>query len=181
MIDRHWYRILDQTTFSTRRTVLELRMGYEYLEARGGNGLAMLLEREYVEVEQPLDAMLEMGFAARTGDDAELARIRPPDPGSSDEEEDEPPRYAPSPGLSRVQRRPRSRAALVRRSAGPPEDGAGPSHRAAPAPSRGAHPLGPPCRGSTAKAACTASPRVPMPARQPSAGLGRRKILNERF
>ena len=97
MIGRHWQRIQDQIAFSTPRSALELRMRYDYLEGQDRNELAMALEREFVHGQAEMDVMLEVGFAAETGDDAELARIRPPDHGSSDEyEDDEPPRYAPS-------------------------------------------------------------------------------------
>ena len=95
MIGRHWQRIQNEIVFSAARTALELRMRYDYLEGQDRNELAMKLEREYVHGRQEMDVMLEVGFAAETGDDSELALVRPPDPGSSDEDE-EPPRYAPS-------------------------------------------------------------------------------------
>jgi hypothetical protein len=56
----------------------------------------MLLEREYIHVDQPLDGLLGVGFAAETGEDEELVRVRDPDPGSSDEKE-EAPCYSPAP------------------------------------------------------------------------------------
>jgi hypothetical protein len=51
-------------------------MCYDSLESQERSQLAMLLEREYIHVDQPLDGMLEVGFPAGTGEDAELARVR---------------------------------------------------------------------------------------------------------
>jgi hypothetical protein len=55
----------------------------------------MLLEREYIHVDQPLDGMLEVGFPAETEEDGNLGPGRARDPESSDDEED-PPRFAPA-------------------------------------------------------------------------------------
>jgi hypothetical protein len=57
--------------FSSPRTTLELRMRYDCVEGQERNELAMLLERAYIHVDQPLDGMLEVGFAAETGEDEE--------------------------------------------------------------------------------------------------------------
>jgi hypothetical protein len=82
-IGRHWKRIADEVEFSSPRTTLELRLRCDCPEER--NELAMLLEWEYIHVDQPLDGFLEVGFAAETGEDEELARVRAPDLGSSDD------------------------------------------------------------------------------------------------
>jgi hypothetical protein len=70
-------------------------MRHDWLEGRERNELAMLLEREYIHVDQPLDGMLGVGFPAETGEDAELAQVRVPDPDSSDGDGDAP-RYTPA-------------------------------------------------------------------------------------
>jgi hypothetical protein len=81
--------------FSSPRTTLELRMRYDCLEGQERNELAMLLEREYIHVDQPLDGMLEVGFPAETEEDGNLGPGRARDPESSDDDED-PPRFAPA-------------------------------------------------------------------------------------
>jgi hypothetical protein len=66
-LDRHWKRIADEVEFSPPRTALDLGMHYGGLEGRERGELAMLLEREYIHVDQPLDGMLEVGSARRWG------------------------------------------------------------------------------------------------------------------
>jgi hypothetical protein len=65
-------------------------MRHDCLEAQERNELGMLLEREYIHVDQRLDGMLEVGFAAESGEDEELARVRATDRGSSDDAADAP-------------------------------------------------------------------------------------------
>jgi hypothetical protein len=83
---RHWNRIADEVEFSSPRTTLELRMRYDCLERQERNELAMLLEREYIHVDQPLDGTLEVSVPAERGEDAELALVRARDRESSDDD-----------------------------------------------------------------------------------------------
>jgi hypothetical protein len=89
-LGRHWKRIAAEVEFSCPRTTREPRMRYDCMEGQERGELAMPLEREYIHVDQPSDGMLEAVFAAETGKDEEPARVRAPDPRSSDEEEDAP-------------------------------------------------------------------------------------------
>ena len=94
-IRRHWQRVQEEVSLSTGGTVPELRMGCDYLEGQDRNQEGMVLEGECRHAQRPLDVIVEVAFAPETGADAELGLVRPPDPGSSDgDEDDEPPRYA---------------------------------------------------------------------------------------
>jgi hypothetical protein len=97
-LGRHWKKIADEVEFSSPRTTLELKMRYDCLEDQERNELAMLLEREYIHVDQPLDGVLEVGFPAETGEDAELARVRVPELESSDDDDEDgdAPGFAPA-------------------------------------------------------------------------------------
>jgi hypothetical protein len=70
-------------------------MRYDCLKGQKRNELAMLLEREYIRVDPPLDVVLEVGVPVETGVDAELARVRAPHRESRNGDND-PPRYAPA-------------------------------------------------------------------------------------
>jgi hypothetical protein len=83
--DRHLKGIADEVEFSSHRTTLELRMLYDCLEGQERNVLAILLEREFVDVDPPLAR--EVRFPAGTGEDEELGLVRAPDRESSDDED----------------------------------------------------------------------------------------------
>jgi hypothetical protein len=66
-LDRHWRRIGDEVECSSPCTTLELRMRYDCPEGQERSELAMLLEREYINVDQRLDGVLEVGFPVERG------------------------------------------------------------------------------------------------------------------
>jgi hypothetical protein len=61
--------------FSSPRTALEHSMRCACLDGLERNELAMLLERECINVNPPWDGMVVVGFPAETNEDAELARV----------------------------------------------------------------------------------------------------------
>ena len=97
-LGRRWTQIVQEVGFSVRRSPLELKWRYEFLEGEERNRLAMLLEREYFQAEDPLDGIIEIHFAAQSGDGAPPEEAAGVLSGSSDDD-DEPPFVATGPGF----------------------------------------------------------------------------------